>query len=116
MISNKLVKEVHGLELQWKVGCLSRTYSAVVLADKKEGISVKPYWKDKKERQEFISEWEKLTGSTRKEVVEMVEAPTFCFAHYSINAYEEEIRIDIANKGPVDVDILLNVSPICPFA
>jgi hypothetical protein len=55
MISNKLVKEVHGLELQWKVGCLSRTYSAVVLADKKEGISVKPYWKDKKERQEFIS-------------------------------------------------------------
>jgi len=116
MLSKEFIKEIHGTEIKWALTGLSHHYNTVVLASEEDGVSIKPYFKDAKERQEFISEWEKLTGSTRKEVVEMVEAPTFCFAHYSINAYEEEIRIDIANKGPVDVDILLNVSPICPFA
>ena len=115
MISNKLVKEVHGLELQWKVECLSRSYSAVVLADKKEGISVKPYWKDKKERQEFISEWEKFTGSTRKEVVEMVEAPTFCFAHINLIQKVAKVRNMIKNGG-FEKNFKSTSQPVCPFA
>jgi hypothetical protein len=115
MISNKLVKEVHGLELQWKVGCLSRTYSAVVLADKKEGISVKPYWKDKKERQEFISEWQVLTGKTKKETVEMIEAPTFCFAHIKLEQKVANVRNSIKNGG-FEKGFKSSSNPICPFA
>ena len=114
MISDKLVKEIHGLEIQWQVPNLVRTYSAVVLASKKDGISIKSYWKDEEERQDFISEWAKLTGKTKKEVIEMIEAPTFCFAHMSPGQKVEVSRMNI--KNGYFTSSTNAGQPVCPFA
>ena len=119
MLTEEFIKKIHGTEIKWALNGLSHHYNAVVLASEEDGISIKPYFKDAKEKEAFILDWVANSDDMKdpKIVEEKIDAPTFCFAHYSRNfCFDNEVKDDIKNKGPVFISIVNNGSPVCPFA
>ena len=114
MLSSKLIKEIHGLEIEWQVPGMSKTWSAVILSSKENGVSIKPYFKDVEEREEFITEYCAISKKSRKVFIKELNDPTFCFAHISAAGKVEIIRRVIKDCNINSIESGSN--PICPFA
>lgn len=119
MITDKLIKEWHAKEIMWTPIWSKKAFHAVVLVDKKLGVSVKPYWIDEKEKQEAIwAKTEHYYGISEEMLSAFAEEfadPHFCFAHASRFVPIESIRT-VLEEGHHNNVHASGHNAYCPFA
>ena len=113
MLSNKFIAEYDKKEVTWYISTRENTFHAIVLADKKKGVSIKPFW-DEEEKQRFIDLFV-AHGNNREDVINLINMPFFCFASAGRESKVADLRKAIDN-GNFDVLRSYGNKPICPFA
>lgn len=116
MITRKFVAEYNAKEIMWNLSHLGKAYHAVVLASMEHGISIKPFFVNDEEKEDFIKLWGKKSSSTSAWIRKDMKRPEFCFAHMSKISKLKDVRKVIAQGCFDGVYGTFTSQPVCPFA
>lgn len=111
MISQEFVDEFNAEEIMYRLDWMKEPCHSVVLASVENGVSIKPYYLNQKEKRRMITYRAKNFDVGYKECKKVMEDPTYCFAQ---SFTDMSARKEIEAGGLLDDNSF--TGPICPFA
>ena len=118
-------EKINGKEIMVKLPDFNKPYHAVVLSKEGIGTSVKPYFIDEKEKEDYINlimdvnDW--WTDDVYIKIKSMIEHPTYCWLFSPPKVPFEEILSlidDLEKESELsfkDDPRVIETTPTCPF-